>query len=268
MRHRNCFKSEEPADPPEDLTEQPPDGLESEERLAAMIQRIFPVERDNDEYRARHGKRQLLCLQWNSVLGFFLRLWNFVAVGISLGSLLVILRVWQQEKLELLNGDVKIALSELEEVRREMAAFNEKIKITTKDVEEEEGEDQSTAVEPTAMSRALTVRTRPALLGRGVVDACFDVATTGLALECHSMSASHCQRGASAEAIRAMCPKSCNVSDCRGAASCRDLDFTTFQEEDGSMSSCRLGIWRTSTSHLPFDLWCLPRCPAVDAISL
>lgn len=50
---RNCFKSEEPADPPEDLTEQPPDGLESEERLAAMIQRIFPVERDNDEYRAR-----------------------------------------------------------------------------------------------------------------------------------------------------------------------------------------------------------------------
>ncbi|CAK9036610.1 unnamed protein product [Durusdinium trenchii] len=193
--------------------------------------------------RRKSGKRQLLCLQWNSVLGFFLRLWNFVAVGISLGSLLVILRVWQQvqrleEKLELLNGDVKIALSELEEVRREMAAFNEKIKITTKDVEEEEGEDQSTAVEPTAMSRALTVRTRPALLGRGVVDACFDVATTGLALECHSMSASHCQRGASAEAIRAMCPKSCNVSDCRGAASCRDLDFTTFQEEDGSMSSC------------------------------
>ena len=34
--HAEPAKYQEPADPPEDLTEQPPDGLESEERLAAM----------------------------------------------------------------------------------------------------------------------------------------------------------------------------------------------------------------------------------------
>ncbi|OLP77465.1 Inositol phosphoceramide mannosyltransferase 3 [Symbiodinium microadriaticum] len=64
---------------------------------------------------------------------------------------------------------------------------------------------------------------------------CFDVRTTGLSLECKDLGP-HCGKGSSAPAIRAMCPRACNVT-CDD--SCRDLEFTTFQEPDGSMSSCR-----------------------------
>ena len=82
---------------------------------------------------------------------------------------------------------------------------------------------------------------------KGVAPApgCLDVVTTGLSVECQQMTWGNCWKGQSAAAIRAMCaslgesrwvkkrgPWSCN-SSCDG---CEDLDFTTFQEEDGSMS--------------------------------
>eukprot|EP00434_Breviolum_minutum_P039918 symbB.v1.2.035460.t1/scaffold4779.1/size34930/1 len=209
--------------------------------------------------RRKNGKRrpwQEWVPSWS-----FSNLLSFLA---TLSSLLVIFTSRQciqrlEVQLDLLSGSVKDVLLELEQVQRDLANLTHLAHLATlqqrdrqdvKIVEEEadEPDDSQEDVEPsddpnfihldsptsTALIPAPSPR-RPSLLGRGVSSSCFDVATTGLSVECHSMSAAHCERGQSAAAIKAMCPRSCNAS-CDGP--CKDLDFTTFQEQDGTMSSC------------------------------
>lgn len=178
---------------------------------------------------------------------------SFLSFAISL-SLIFIWRPIQRLEvhLDLLGGTVKDMLVELEEVHRELASLRAGVeRAQTVEREERERKENLTIVEeadeeeepsnfPTSTALSIppppiTRKVRPSLLGRGVASSCFDVATTGLSVECHGMSGANCDRGPSADAIKAMCPKSCNAS-CDGP--CRDLDFTTFQEPDGTMSPC------------------------------
>eukprot|EP00930_Biecheleria_cincta_P060084 TRINITY_DN45770_c0_g1_i1.p1 TRINITY_DN45770_c0_g1~~TRINITY_DN45770_c0_g1_i1.p1 ORF type:complete len:582 (-),score=83.62 TRINITY_DN45770_c0_g1_i1:8-1516(-) len=64
---------------------------------------------------------------------------------------------------------------------------------------------------------------------------CHDIEDTGLPLQCAAIG-KHCRQGNSAAAIQALCPATCNITCAERP--CRDVSFTTFQEEDGSMSLC------------------------------
>jgi len=65
--------------------------------------------------------------------------------------------------------------------------------------------------------------------GRG----CRDVSSTGLEWECSNLSR-HCASGRYQDTISALCPATCGTC----TKPCRDVAFTTFQEDDGSHSSC------------------------------
>lgn len=209
--------------------------------------------------RRKNGKRRLVWqdwVGWSFSSASLANLLSFLSFATSLCSLVIFTRHFGIQRLEvhldLVGGTVKDVLVELEEVHRELVSLRAGVetaervererKENLKIVEEADEEEEPSNFEPIT-SRAVSVppppvlprRVRPSLLGRGVASSCFDVATTGLSVECHGMSGANCERGPSADAIKAMCPKSCNAS-CDGP--CRDLDFTTFQEPDGTMSSC------------------------------
>lgn len=153
-------------------------------------------------------------------------------------------RVLEAQTLHMVTA-LESTLSELVEIRRDMASWRARAPPVVAvqeqaaadiDIEIEDASYPEPDHEPFWPSAAEEIP-EPALRfeAESWDPNCFDVRTTGLSLECKDLGP-HCGKGSSAPAIRAMCPRACNMT-CDDF--CRDLEFTTFQEPDGSMSSCR-----------------------------